>query len=66
MAAMAFPDSAAAAADPVKERKWRRDNADMLGAPPDVIFIGRMMRLLLAFRKQRVDIRCISPAASRC
>src|SRR5580704_17895302 len=53
MAAMAFLDSAAAAADPVKERKWRRDNPDILGAPSHMIFYGWMMRSPHAFRKQR-------------
>ena len=41
IAAAAGPDMAAAAADPVRLRKSRRDNPVMAGAPPDDVFMGR-------------------------
>jgi len=41
----------AAAADPARLRKLRRDNADMLAFPLNMFSYARMMRRVPAFRK---------------
>jgi hypothetical protein len=54
------PDSVAAAADPVKLRKLRRDSADMLASPPEYYFVVTMMRLTPELRKHSAFVlRCV-------
>src|SRR5882724_1043949 len=51
IAASARPESASAAAEPVRLRKFRRDKADMMSAPPFMYSYGRMMRWPPVLRK---------------